>query len=70
MTKIEEQALKVAKAWRRYTEIDRRISADMEPNPVGRPRRSPEERQQDARDVRPACAAYKQELETLTRMVL
>lgn len=70
MTQIEEQALKVAKAWRRYTQIDRRIAEDMEPNPVGRPRRSAEERQQDARDVRPACAAYKRELEILTQMVL
>lgn len=70
MTKIEEQALKVVQAWRRYMEIDRRLAGDREASRKDGPRRPPEEREQDARDVRPGCAAYKKELEILAQMLL
>jgi hypothetical protein len=70
MTKIEEQALVVARAWRHYIAIDRRLAEGRGASRVDDPRRLSGEREQDARDVRPACAAYKKELDILAQMVL
>jgi hypothetical protein len=71
MTKVEKQALAVARTWRRYTEIDHRLAKSREASRRGEePRRPLEERERDAMDVRPAAAAYKKELETLAQMVL
>ncbi len=70
MTKIEEQALRVVKAWRRYTEIDNRLIEGHQAKRKGDPLRPLEERNQDALDVRPAAAAYKKELEILAKMML
>lgn len=70
MTKIEEQALAIVKAWKTYVEIDRRLASDREASREGRPRRDTLEREEDARNVRPAEAAYKKELEKLAQMAL
>ncbi len=69
MTKVEVQALVVVKAWRHYIAIDSRLTEGREALRRGDPTRPPEERNQDAWDVRPACAAYKKELETLAKMM-
>lgn len=71
MTKIEEQALTVARAWRRYTEIEHRLGKSRESfRRREEPLRPLEERERDAMDVRPAAAAYRKALETLAQMVL
>lgn len=70
MTKIEEQALKVARTWKLYSDIDRRLADDRERARVSGPCRDSAARDQDARDVRPATAAYKKELDILTQMML
>lgn len=64
-TRTDAKALAVAKAWRRYKEIDHRLAEDRKGS-----RRPREERERDARDVRPACEAYKKELENLSEWVL
>lgn len=66
MTEIEAQALKAAKAWRDYIAMDKRLSDDR----MRIAKRSKEEMEQDAKDIRPAAARYKAELERLAQMVL
>lgn len=70
MTKLEEQAMAVAKAWRTYTQTDHRLAEDREASRKGAPRRDALEREEDARNVRPAESAYKKELEILAQMML
>lgn len=62
MTKIEGQALKVSRAWRRYTEIDRWL-AKVPPSLLKNANRM-------LVKYGPARAAYKKELEILAKMVL
>lgn len=67
MTKIEEQALLVAKAWREYQAIDKRISENL----YGTVKyASKEQAEEDARTIRPAASRYKAELDLLAQMAL
>lgn len=68
--RTDAKALAVAKAWRRYMEIDRRLAEDRKASKSQPPGRTHEEREQDARDVKPACEAYKRELENLAEWVM
>lgn len=70
MTPIEKQAMAVALAWRKYVSIERRLADSRKASRKDFPDRSFEDRNQDARDVRPAASAYRKELETLAQMAL
>lgn len=70
MTPIEEQALVVARAWRRFSDIDRRLAEDRRTRERDGPRRAAEERDEDMRNLRPAYSSYQTAIEVLAKLVL